>query len=171
MSEQLFAAILPYREKIRRMTIIRQIGLKNGGVCNFKCVFWGFNEISNLYVLLEFYHPQEDYIADDYIPQDESLQSTPFKDLVFSLTKDENFVLSAYLQIFFDRQDETWIIIAMVLSKDIQQMIATYDECEFNVNVPLSLDSGKEEPSSDLNAIKFLGLMLTLSQRPCIYET
>ena len=74
-------------------------------------------------------HLQNRYIVDDYLPQD---PKTPLlKDMVFALVKDENLVLAGYLERFFERKDETWINIAMVLTKDMLQLIKTHDDCEY----------------------------------------
>lgn len=74
-------------------------------------------------------------MTDAYVPLDQSNGRSAYIDLIFGLTKDENIVLGAYLQVFFDRKDQNWIIIPMVLAKDIQQVIATYDQSKFFFDV------------------------------------
>ena len=54
-----------------------------------------------------------------------------FEDLCYCLVNDEKIVLSGYLFNFFDRKDETRITIAMILTKDMEAMIESYDKSKY----------------------------------------
>ena len=75
-------------------------------------------------------HPEiiDFWITDTYHPQRIDNSTTTFMDLCFGLMANENVVLGQYLANFFERQDETWINIAMVLTKDMLGMITSYNK-------------------------------------------
>ncbi|XP_065225787.1 uncharacterized protein LOC135849336 [Planococcus citri] len=113
-NEQVIAAILSNPDKIRRNAIHRKILTKITAV-----------------VSISFKHSRSTtryWITETYPPQSNTNSTRTFMDLCFGLVEDENVVLGKYLENFFDRKDETWIIIGMVLTKDMGTMIKTYND-------------------------------------------
>ncbi|XP_065225786.1 uncharacterized protein LOC135849335 [Planococcus citri] len=105
LNEAVIASILPYQEKPRRFAINERVSAKNKDE-----VPW----------IRDNYRPQNrwNYGIDHY---------TLFTDLCYGLVKNEANVISGYLKNSLLDGFREQTVVAMVLTKDMQAMIATYN--------------------------------------------
>lgn len=138
-SERVIAGIVTFRNKQRRFGINKKISTKIKPVTSRVNITRILDSLHDNLVRIHFHRVRNlqrngkrtyrtrYWISDTYDPQGAGNFTRQFWDLCFGLMEDEYVVLGGYLGNFFSACDETWITIGLVLTKNMHDMIATYD--------------------------------------------